>query len=127
QLVDGTGGQVPPRLDQELGLGGKPVLEVADRDSGFGGDGPDAGARVTVLQQRISRGVDDLVPRALCRCGPGHTYVPAYIPPSAAWGGSTCSGDNSRGCAEHRTSLSKPGLRRASHPRLRRGLPGLPG
>ena len=41
--------------------------------------------------------MDDLITRAFRRRGPGHTYVPDYIGPSAAWGRPTGSGDNHGG------------------------------
>src|SRR4029077_11950511 len=52
--------------------------EVADRHAGLRRDGADAGAGGAVFQERLARGVDDLIPRAFGRGGPGHTYVPAY-------------------------------------------------
>src|SRR2546427_2765981 len=78
QLLDRVGGEVAPSLDQELGLGRKPVLEVADGDAGPGGDGADAGSGVAVFEQRIGCCMDDLISGALGGGGPGHTYVLLY-------------------------------------------------
>src|ERR1700730_3627087 len=78
ELLDGGGGQVSPSFDQQLGLGRKPVLEVADGDSGPGGYGSDAGSGEAALQERFGGGVDDLVSRTFGRGGPGHTYVLLY-------------------------------------------------
>src|SRR5712691_2703496 len=80
ELLHRTGGQVTPGLDQELGLGREPVLEVADGDARLGGDRADAGPGVAVFEEGLSRGVDDQVSGALGRGGPGHTYVLLYYP-----------------------------------------------
>src|SRR5262245_9252291 len=86
QLLDRLRGQIAPGLDQQLGLGGEPVLEVADRDPSLGRDAPHAGARVTVLEERVGRRVDDLVAGACGGGRPGHTYVPVYRRPICKWG-----------------------------------------